>query len=86
MAHACTLLGKDVILAHAKDRDAQGRFVAAGRGVLDYDHYIAQLRAINYNGPLILHTLSADEVDSCVELPARQIVAPLGEPPAARHG
>jgi sugar phosphate isomerase/epimerase len=63
---AFDLLGGEIAIAHAKDRDAQGRFVAAGRGVLDYDHYVAQLRRINYAGALVLHGLSEDEVQPSV--------------------
>jgi sugar phosphate isomerase/epimerase len=64
---AFDLLGETIVMAHAKDRDEHGRFVAAGRGVLNYDHYVAQLRRINYEGTLILHGLSEDEVKPCVD-------------------
>lgn len=63
---AFDLLGNAITLAHAKDRDADGRFVAAGRGVLNYDHYIAHLRRIHYRGALVLHGLSEAEVEPSV--------------------
>jgi sugar phosphate isomerase/epimerase len=63
---AFDLLGDEIVIAHAKDRDAQGRFVAAGRGVLNYVHYIGQLRRVNFTGTLVLHGLSEDEVQACV--------------------
>ena len=63
---AFDLLGDEIVLAHAKDRDAAGRFVAAGQGVLNYDHYIARLRRINYTGALVLHGLVEDQVATCV--------------------
>ena len=63
---AFDLLGDEIVIAHAKDRDARGRFVAAGQGVLNYDHYVAQLRRINFAGALVLHGLSEDEVQPCV--------------------
>lgn len=63
---AFDLLGDEVAIAHAKDRDAEGRFVAAGRGVLNYGHYIGQLRRIDFTGALVLHGLSEDEVQACV--------------------
>ena len=63
---AFDLLGDEIVIAHAKDRDARGRFVAAGQGVLNYDHYVAQLRRINFAGALVLHGLSEDEVRPCV--------------------
>jgi sugar phosphate isomerase/epimerase len=64
---AFDLLGDAIALAHAKDRDVDGQFVAAGQGVLNYDHYIAQLRRINYEGALVLHGLSEDQVKPCVD-------------------
>ena len=32
---AVDLLGPDIVMAHAKDRDAEGGFAAAGSGVVD---------------------------------------------------
>jgi sugar phosphate isomerase/epimerase len=69
---AFDLLGKDIVLVHAKDlivAGADGHAAghgAAGTGVLDYDHYLARLRAIGFDGPLILHTLTEDQVDASV--------------------
>ena len=70
---AFDLLGDDIVMAHAKDRDAQGRFVAAGQGVLNYDHYIAQLRRIGFAGALILHGLSEDQAPSCISMLRRTV-------------
>jgi sugar phosphate isomerase/epimerase len=64
---AFALLASDIALAHAKDRTANGNFVAAGQGVLDYAHYIEQLKTINYAGALILHGLTEQEVPACVQ-------------------
>jgi len=65
---AFDLLGKDIVLAHAKDlsRDGEAGHEAAGTGLLDYDHYLALLRGTSYDGPLILHALTEAQVDSCV--------------------
>jgi sugar phosphate isomerase/epimerase len=65
---AFDLLGKDVVLAHAKDlkHDGAAGHDAAGTGVLDYDHYLALLRSVGFNGPLILHGLREDQVDASV--------------------
>src|SRR6266446_2134298 len=54
---AFDLLGKDIVLAHAKDRGPDETFRAAGEGVLDYDHYLRLLKAAAFDGPLILHGL-----------------------------
>jgi sugar phosphate isomerase/epimerase len=61
---AFDLLGRDVVLAHAKDlsRDGEAGHEAAGTGVLDYDHYLGLLRRAGYGGPLILHGLREDQV------------------------
>ncbi len=66
MDEAFDLLAEDIVIAHAKDRDAAGRFVAAGQGVLDYDHYVGRLKGINFGGALVLHGLSEAEVPGCV--------------------
>ena len=50
-----------VALAHAKDRFADGRFAAAGQGVVDFADFIARLKATGFDGPLVTHGLSADE-------------------------
>jgi sugar phosphate isomerase/epimerase len=65
---AFDLLGADIVLAHAKDLDHDGDagHLAAGTGLLDYDHYLALLRQVGYNGPLILHSLREDQVDASV--------------------
>lgn len=69
IAEAFQLLGKDIILAHAKDLSGDGHagHEAAGTGLLDYDFYLEQLRQINYDGPLILHSLAENQVNSCVQ-------------------
>jgi sugar phosphate isomerase/epimerase len=66
---AFALVGKDISLAHAKDlsRDGEAGHEAAGQGLLDYDHYLALLRRVGYDGPLILHGLTEEQVDACVE-------------------
>ena len=58
---AIDLLGDRVAMAHAKDRDAQGRFVAAGRGVIDFGHFVRRLKDAGFSGPLVTHGLAADE-------------------------
>jgi sugar phosphate isomerase/epimerase len=65
---AFALLGKDIALAHAKDlsHDGEAGHEAAGKGLLDYDHYLALLRGVGYDGPLILHGLAEAQVDECV--------------------
>jgi sugar phosphate isomerase/epimerase len=61
VSRAIDLLADRIVIAHAKDRTAEGDFVAAGEGVLDYRHYLGALRAAGFDGPLVAHSLSADE-------------------------
>jgi sugar phosphate isomerase/epimerase len=42
--------------------------VAAGRGLLDYDYYLALLGKIGFTGPLILHSLEESDVPGCVAM------------------
>lgn len=61
VATAIDLLADRIAMGHAKDRAPDGRFVAAGRGVLDYPHYLKCLEHAGFDGDLITHGLSADE-------------------------
>jgi sugar phosphate isomerase/epimerase len=65
---AFDLLGGDIVIAHAKDIQMAGepRHVAAGKGFLDYDHYLSLLNACGFAGPLILHELQESEVAGSV--------------------
>jgi sugar phosphate isomerase/epimerase len=65
---AFALLGKDIVLAHAKDLDHDGEagHKPAGQGVLDYDRYVALLRKYDFKGPLLLHGLSVEQVPGCL--------------------
>jgi sugar phosphate isomerase/epimerase len=61
VAAAIDLLADRIVMGHAKDRLADGRFAAAGSGVLDYAHYVSTLKTAGFSGPLITHGLSAAE-------------------------
>lgn len=65
---AFSLLGPDIALAHAKDldRDGEAGHLAAGTGLLDYDHYLSLLRAAGFDGALILHGLAESQVEGCL--------------------
>lgn len=65
---AFALVGKDIVLAHAKDLDHDGDagHKAAGQGVLDYERYLGLLRTYGFKGPLLLHGLTAEQVPGCV--------------------
>ncbi len=61
ISEAVEELAPHIAMAHAKDRNARGEFVAAGTGVLDYRHLIRTLNNIGFKGPLVTHGLRADE-------------------------
>jgi len=65
---AFELIGKDIVLAHAKDlsRDGDAGHEAAGHGKLDYDRYLSLLHAYGFRGPLLLHGLTETQVPGCV--------------------
>jgi sugar phosphate isomerase/epimerase len=56
---AVDLLGSDVVMAHAKDRDKNGIFIAAGHGVIDFRHFVGCLIRAGFDGPLVTHGLDA---------------------------
>ena len=64
MERAFELVGRDIIIAHAKDlkRDGEAGQEAAGEGLLDYNRYLALLVKYSFRGPLLLHGLSETQV------------------------
>ncbi len=58
---AIDLLADRIVMAHAKDRNPDGSFATAGKGVLDYPHYLGRLKAVGFDGSLVTHGLSATE-------------------------
>jgi sugar phosphate isomerase/epimerase len=61
---AFDLLADDIVMAHAKDRSANGGFCTAGQGVLDYPHYLRLLQTYTAKVPLLFHSLAETEVAS----------------------
>jgi sugar phosphate isomerase/epimerase len=82
---AFALVGKDIVLAHAKDLDHDGDagHLAAGQGKLDYDRYLSMLHTYRFRGALLLHGLSAAQVPGCVAF-LRQKLAGLPSAPAEK--
>ena len=65
---AFVLLSKDIVIAHGKDldRDGEAGHLAAGKGLLDYGHYVSLLSNLGFDAPIILHGLSETEVPESV--------------------
>jgi sugar phosphate isomerase/epimerase len=74
---AFELVGKDIVLAHAKDLDHDGDagHKPAGHGVLDYSRYVKLLRAYRFKGPLLLHGLTAAQVPGCMAFLREKLAA-----------
>ena len=74
---AFALLGDDIALAHAKDldRDGQAGHLAAGTGLLDYDQYLGLLKESGYDGAVVLHGLSEEQVPYCTGFLREKIAA-----------
>lgn len=75
---AADLLAGDVAIAHAKDRRADGSFAAAGTGVLDYRHYLGELRRIGFRGCVAAHGLRAEEAPGVIAGLTRELAALRG--------
>jgi sugar phosphate isomerase/epimerase len=79
---AFALLGREIVLAHAKDlsRDGEAGHDAAGTGLLDYDCYLALLRETGFTGSLILHSLQEAQVPGCVSFLRAKLAGATGSP------
>ena len=67
--HAFAVLEKDIVLAHAKDMvpGEEMEFLAAGQGMMDFGYYIRLLRKYDYQGALIMHGLSEEDVPGSMQ-------------------
>ena len=80
---AFALLGKDIVLAHAKDlsHDGDAGHEPAGHGKLDYDRYLSLLHASGFKGPLLLHGLTESQVPGCVAFLREKLARVAAAPP-----
>ena len=65
---AFALVGKDIVMTHAKDVDQDGAagHLPAGKGKMDYAHFMRLLIAYKYKGPILLHGLTEQQVPECL--------------------
>lgn len=68
IARAVDLLAPDLAMTHAKDRDGQGRVVAAGQGIIDFAHFADRLRRAGFAGDVVTHGLTPDEAPAVADL------------------
>ena len=74
IARAIDIVGEHITMAHAKDRRADGAFVAAGSGVIDFPHFIRCLRGAGFDGPLVAHGFREAEAPAVAAF-LREVVA-----------
>jgi sugar phosphate isomerase/epimerase len=70
---AIDLLAGRIAMAHAKDRLPDGGYTAAGRGVIDFRHFVGRLQQAGFDGPLVTHELSAEEAPAVAAFLARTV-------------
>lgn len=75
LSAAVDLLADRIVMAHAKDRDATGGFATAGKGVVDFPHFLSRLKAAGFAGDLVTHGLSADEAAFVADYLSRNLAA-----------
>jgi sugar phosphate isomerase/epimerase len=63
---AVALLGDRIVLAHGKDRAADGTVRPAGQGIVPWDRCFGLLRSVGYDGALIVHGLQESEIKGAV--------------------
>ncbi|MEK9856478.1 MAG: sugar phosphate isomerase/epimerase, partial [Rhodobiaceae bacterium] len=66
-------LGPMTVLAHAKDRHADGTVAPAGKGVVDWPHFLRGLEACGFDGPLIAHGMSQSDAPAVAEFLTGQV-------------
>jgi sugar phosphate isomerase/epimerase len=66
LARAIDLLVADTVLVHAKDRRADGSVCPAGEGIVEFLPFLDRLQRAGYNGPLVVHGISENEVPTAV--------------------
>jgi sugar phosphate isomerase/epimerase len=73
-------LGDKIVLAHGKDvgeydeNTGELKKVAAGKGLLDFEYYFQLLKTTTYQGPIIIHNLSEEEMPSSREFIANLLL------------
>lgn len=72
IARAIDLLGDRIVMAHAKDRAADGSVATAGKGVIDFAHFLASLKAAGFDGPLVAHGFGAEDASGVAAFLRRQ--------------
>ncbi len=62
ISEAIDKLGPNIGMAHAKDRAADGQFVAPGKGIVPFAHFLTALDQAGVEVPLVAHGFTETEV------------------------
>lgn len=73
VSEAIDQLADLIIVAHAKDRTPDGTPTLPGTGVVDFDHYLAELERIDFRGPLVAHGFAARDAVNAARFLRRQL-------------
>jgi sugar phosphate isomerase/epimerase len=75
---AVGLLAGHIVMAHAKDRAADGSVAAAGKGVIDFGHFLSCLASAGFDGPVVAHGFEAAEAEGVARFLRQQraVLAP----------
>jgi sugar phosphate isomerase/epimerase len=68
IAASVDLLAGDIVMAHAKDRSADGGVATVGKGAIDFPHYFGCLARAGFDGPVVTHGLDAAEASGVARL------------------
>ena len=66
-------LGPMTVLAHAKDRFADGTVAPAGKGVVDWAHFFRGLTSCSFDGPVIAHGMSPSDATAVADFLTGQV-------------
>jgi sugar phosphate isomerase/epimerase len=61
---AFELTGEAIAMAHAKDRDASGKFATAGHGMIDFTHFFGKVKELRRDIPIVTHGLGSAEASA----------------------
>lgn len=76
VARAVDIAAGLTVMAHAKDRHADGRFAAPGRGVVDFADFVARLRASGFDGAVVTHGLEPEDAPGVARFLAPLLAVP----------
>jgi sugar phosphate isomerase/epimerase len=81
---AIDLLDGRIVLAHAKDRHANGAVASVGKGEIDFRHFFSRLRGGGFDGPVIAHGFEEADAAGVASFLNRFVPQPYGATSVSR--